>query len=334
MVYKVKVLLLLAIAMTLSLGVSSFQGYEVYLNVDGVVKQTVSRSSTVEKFLAEEGIKLKRGAVVEPSLKSTIEDKLEITIINPKSFNVSADGKSIKVATHNYKVRDILKDAKVTVGPKDFSKPGLDTVVKDGTSIELFRVTEKGRTEEIAVPYEKEIISNQRMDRGKVNTLQEGKDGLRKSEFKDIYINGVFTSSIIISDTILVEPVPQIIEKGVNNIVVTSRGETRFKDSFVMEATAYDLSYASTKKRPGDRYYGITASGTRARPGTVAVDPKVIPLGTKLYVQSLDGTRDYGFAIAEDVGGAIKGNRIDLFFESSGEVKTFGRRNVKVYIID
>ena len=100
-----------------------------------------------------------------------------------------------------------------------------------------------------------------------------------------------------------------------------------------MNATAYDLSFASTGKRPGDRGWGITASGTRARPGVVAVDPKVIPLGTTLYIQSLDGSKDYGFAIAEDKGGAIKGNRIDLFYDSNSEAMNFGRRQVKVYIL-
>ena len=101
-----------------------------------------------------------------------------------------------------------------------------------------------------------------------------------------------------------------------------------------MTATAYDLSFESTGKLPGDKYYGITASGTKVRPGVVAVDPNVIPLGTKLYIQSLDGSKDYGFAIAEDTGGAIKGNRIDLFFENSQDVYRFGRRKVKVYILN
>ena len=101
-----------------------------------------------------------------------------------------------------------------------------------------------------------------------------------------------------------------------------------------MKASAYDLSFASTGKRPGQRGYGITASGTTARPGTVAVDTRVIPLGTKLYVESLDATSDYGFAIAEDTGGAIKGNRIDLFYPSNADAIRFGRRNVKVYILD
>ena len=94
-----------------------------------------------------------------------------------------------------------------------------------------------------------------------------------------------------------------------------------------MNASAYDLSYASTGKNPGDKGYGITASGMKAGPGVVAVDPRVIPLGTKLYIEG------YGNAIAGDTGGAIKGNRIDLFFSSNSEAMNFGRRTVKVTIL-
>ena len=331
---KVKVLLLLAIAMSLSLGVSFFQGNEVSLNVDGEIIEMVSYSSTVEELLEEEGIKIRKGAVVEPGLDEAIKQGLEITVINPKSYTIIAGDETITFTSLSSNVRDVLKDADISIGLKDFAKPVLDAAVKNGDTIQVFRVEEVSRVEESVIPYEKEIISNERLDRGMINILQEGNDGLRRSHINDIYINGVFTSSIIMSDTILQEPLSQVIEKGVNNVVSTSRGETRFKEAIVLEATAYDLSYASTGKRPGDRYYGITATGTRARPGTVAVDPRVIPLGTKLYIESLDGTRDYGFAIAEDVGGAIKGSRIDLFFNSSLDARNFGRRDVKVYILD
>lgn len=106
------------------------------------------------------------------------------------------------------------------------------------------------------------------------------------------------------------------------------------KRSMVMKASAYDLSFASCGKNPGDKYYGITATGTKARPGVVAVDPKVIPLGSKLYIESMDGTGSYGMASAEDKGGAIKGNRIDLFYQNRSDALQFGRRDVKVYILD
>ena len=114
----------------------------------------------------------------------------------------------------------------------------------------------------------------------------------------------------------------------------TSRGGFRFNNAMDMVATAYDLSYESCGKYPDDPEYGITASGTKAQPGTVAVDPDVIPLGTKLYIASTDGSPDYGFATALDTGSAIKGYRIDLFMENNQDAMDFGRRQVKVYILD
>lgn len=114
---------------------------------------------------------------------------------------------------------------------------------------------------------------------------------------------------------------------------VSSSNSVSSSKTMVMNASAYDLSYQSTGKRPGDRGYGITASGMKAGPGVVAVDPKVIPLGTKLYIESMDGTKDYGHAIAGDTGGAIKGKRIDLFFSSNSAARQFGRRNVRVKIV-
>ena len=113
-----------------------------------------------------------------------------------------------------------------------------------------------------------------------------------------------------------------------------SRGAFRFSSQMDMVATAYDLSYESCGKYPDHPEYGITASGTKAKPGTVAVDPDVIALGTKLYIASIDGSPDYGFATALDTGSAIKGYRIDLFMEDSNDVMNFGIRQVKVYILE
>lgn len=331
---KVIVLLLLVIAMTFSLGVNFFQGNEVTLELDGEIIEMVTFQVTVGDFITQEGIRVKEGASIEPSLDTIIEKNLKITIINPKNYTILHRDTELPLVSLNTRVSDILTDANIQLGPMDYTIPSVETIVKPNTEIQVFKVKELSRVEESAIPFEKEVVNNHRIDKGVVNMLQEGKDGLRRSHIRDIYINGVLSSSVIVSDTILEEPLPQVTEKGTNNVLSTSRGDTRFKEAMVLEATAYDLSYASTRKRPGDKYWGITASGTRARPGTVAVDPRVIPLGTKLYVESLDGTKDYGFAIAEDVGGAIKGMRIDLFFNTATEVRNFGRRDVKVYILE
>ena len=86
-----------------------------------------------------------------------------------------------------------------------------------------------------------------------------------------------------------------------------------------MHATAY------SSQDPGNGNY--TATGSRLKKGIVSVDPKIIPLGTKIYVEG------YGYAIADDVGGAIKGHRIDLAFDSRYDALQFGRQNVTVYIL-
>lgn len=100
-----------------------------------------------------------------------------------------------------------------------------------------------------------------------------------------------------------------------------------------LEATAYCACHECCGKWPGNKWYGITATGTRAKVGTIAVDPRVIPLGTKVYVEGLYGANNYGYATAEDTGGAIKGKIIDLYFNTHRETINWGRQQVKVYIL-
>jgi 3D (Asp-Asp-Asp) domain-containing protein len=98
--------------------------------------------------------------------------------------------------------------------------------------------------------------------------------------------------------------------------------------TYVCKLTAYGPGFASTGKHPGDPGYGITASGRVARPlHTVAVDPHVIPLGTVLFIDGI------GYRVAEDIGGAIRGPHIDVYFPSDAAARQFGvRRHVKVYV--
>lgn len=109
---------------------------------------------------------------------------------------------------------------------------------------------------------------------------------------------------------------------GRDTLVVMQRATAepdRYSRSIIMTATAYTADNGCGN---------TTYSGHSLRRGLVAVDPRVIPLGSRLYIQG------YGYAIADDVGGAIKGNRIDLAFESLGGAMQFGVRKVTVYIVD
>lgn len=331
--WKFKVLTVLAMAATLSLGVFMYQGKNIILQVEDEITEVVSYSNTVEDFLKKENVLFGEGAYVNIPLDTKLEDNMHIIIKNPKAYTVSIGGMVGDVTSVHTTVGQVLEDVGIQLEGKDYVWPDPNTKIGPGSNIDVFRVVEVLETVETAIPFEKVGKNNNRLDKGVTNLVQKGEEGLKRIHYKKEYLNGELSSNIIHKEEIVVEPIPQITEKGTKDIIVTSRGNTDYRKAIDMSATAYDLSYASTGKRPGDKYYGITASGTKARPGVVAVDPRVIPLGTKLYVESTDGTKDYGFAVAEDKGGAIKGNKIDLFFETATEVRNFGRRKVKVYIL-
>lgn len=334
--WKLKILIILTIAITVSLGFYMYQGNDinVTLNYEDEVKEITSNSDTLEELLEKEGITIESGAYINLPLDTKLEENMNIIIKNPKTYSVLSRGTEIDVKSINKTVKDILDDNNIALGDKDFTYPQLDEKISPGSKIELFNVEEVVETVEEVIPFENVVNKNNKMDVGVTKVVQEGKDGLKNTYIKKEYINGELKSTEIVKEEIIVESVPKIVEKGIKDMILTSRGNTSYRKAIIMTATAYDLSFQSTGKNPGDKHYGLTASGTKARPGVVAVDPRVIPLGTKLYIQSLDGTKDYGFAIAEDTGGAIKGNKIDLFFETASDVYNFGRRKVKVYIIN
>ncbi len=107
-----------------------------------------------------------------------------------------------------------------------------------------------------------------------------------------------------------------------------SPGVQTVAQSFDCKLTAYGPGFESTGKKPGDPGYGITATGKRAQPSrTIAVDPHTIPLGSLVYI---DGV---GYRVAEDVGGAIRGHHIDIYFQTDGQARAFGvKRHVRVFV--
>ena len=115
-----------------------------------------------------------------------------------------------------------------------------------------------------------------------------------------------------------IEEVPPV-EEIPENVIETSRGLEQYTQMYGMEATAYLPTDGSPE--------GLTAMGIPATYGIVAVDPDVIPLGSRVYIPG------YGEALAADTGGAIYGYRIDLCMESYAEAMDFGRRTVTVFVL-
>lgn len=298
-----------------------------------IVIETIS--SKVGSALKKAEVDLHDHDQLNVSMDTKLEDGMVLEVKRAFEVQLNLDGENKSILTANNKVADILAEYNIELGEKDRTEPALQEEILPKDTINIIRVKEKLAKEKVDIPYRSIITYNDELEMGKINKSREGEEGEKEVEYRIIYENGIEAAREIVNETIIKEPIDELIEKGREKYFVASRGRVvRYKKVITMSATAYDLSVESCGKTPDHPQYGITYSGTRARPGVVAVDPRVIPLGSKLYVEYLHGPKDYGFASAEDTGGAIKGNKIDLFMEESKDAKRFGRRKVRVYILD
>ncbi|MBK5252493.1 MAG: G5 domain-containing protein [Peptostreptococcaceae bacterium] len=300
----------------------------------GSEKKLETRLETVAEALDEYGYELKPTDEIFPEGNEKLKNGMTIEI--KRSFAVVLKDESGMKAVYTLGplVEDVLVEEGLALRGNDRVEPALDEPVESGDAISVTRVSEQTVFRQELYPYSIETRKNPDWGTDDKEILQEGVDGIKLLTYVVTYENGVATREEKVSEEIVTEPVAEIIEKGDGRLLVASRGDLRFEKSMTMTSTAYDLSVASCGKTPDHPEYGITYSGTRAKRGTVAVDPREIPLGTRLYIESLDGTRNYGFAVAEDTGSAVKGNIIDLFMESESDVAAYGKRKVKVYILE
>ena len=316
------ILIVLALVSVLTMGFSTALGNDVELNINGNTKTVFTYEKTVGDFLEKEGIVLKNKDLVSPSLDKAIDKDMKIVISSPKSYHIKDGKKTLIAEASGYTVADVLDNLDIKLNKLDRVSLPLDEIAKEGMEIKIDRVVVENIENKIEIPFETESRENKDMFEGEKKVITKGEVGQKTESLKNTYVNGVLETTEVLKSEITKDPVKEVVEVGTKKGTVAPN-EKNAKRVIVMQATAYDPTAGSK-----------TAMGTRARVGAVAVDPKVIPLGSKLYIESMDGFASYGYATAEDTGGAIKGNRIDLFYNSNAEANRFGRRNVKVYVLD
>ncbi len=315
-------MIVLALVSVLTMGFSTALGNDVELNIDGKTKTVFTYEKTVGDFLEKEGIVLKNKDLVSPSLDKAIDKDMKIVISSPKSYHIKDGKKTLIAEASGYTVADVLDNLDIKLNKLDRVSLPLDEIAKEGMEIKIDRVVVENLENKIEIPFETESRENKDMFEGEKKVITKGEVGQKTESLKNTYVNGVLETTEVLKSEITKDPVKEVVEVGTKKGTVAPNGKDA-KRVIVMQATAYDPTAGSK-----------TAMGTRARVGAVAVDPKVIPLGSKLYIESMDGFASYGYATAEDTGGAIKGNRIDLYYNSNAEANRFGRRNVKVYVLD
>lgn len=239
-----------------------------------------------------------------------------------KQITVIADGDVHKKYTFKSTVEDVLEQVNITLDQDDEVTPELKTALRDGQVITVIRVHKEQFIVEEEIPFEVVRQGDDWLPLGQDKIKQEGITGIKKLVFQRIYRDGIEASSDLVKSEIIRQPQEKIISVGKRSSVipVISRSSDGSRPgaagTFMAEATAYTFTGYNT------------ATGIAPYRGVIAVDPRVIPLGTRLYVEG------YGEGVALDTGGSIKGNRIDVFFTTRDEAIKWGRRSVKVHILD
>lgn len=337
--FKELTIVSLAVIISILAGVGVFLSLkkEVVINDNGKIIAVSTMKTTVKEVLEQNAIVLGSHDYISMPLTDNLRKMKtnDISIKRAIPVYVTADGLKNTLMTTKPTVGDVLAEGNIILNAKDkLVGAKITDKLKPEMELKIVRVTDDKAIETVKLPYRVVRRVNNAMDKGVEKIVRSGKEGQRLKEYQVTLEDGKEVARKMIKDAIALAPLDMIIEFGSILNHRTARGDIlRYSKVLSMKATAYTASYAETGKRPGDKGFGITCTGIRVRKGVVAVDPRVIPLGTRMYVEVAGKMVDYGFSIAADRGSGVKGNKIDVYVDSLTAARNWGVRNVKVYIL-
>jgi uncharacterized protein YabE (DUF348 family) len=298
----------------------------VTLHEDGLVVSTTAAAPTVGEALAQKGVVLGRGDYIFPDRTSPLTAGTHIYIYHANDVSLTVDGQSADTRTRQVTVAGLLAEAGITLAPADRVEPPLDTPLTKDTAVRVVRVREGIDTVEEPEPRETIYRDDPNMDQGDYVVLQPGADGLIRRSYRVVYEDGQEAKRELVEES-EVPSQPEIVARGTRavKLVDTPAGSLRYRTAMKVYATWYRP--ASAGRSPDSPWYGIAATGVAVHRGIVAVDPSVIPLGSRMYVPG------YGEAVAADTGSAVIGNIIDLGF-ADYEVPDWRSGWVEIYILE
>jgi len=296
---------------------------KVEVLADGKVLSVATSARRVDQVLAQAGIRLSSRDVVVPGLDSHLRPGMRVHVYRCVPLSITADGITRELASPGPTVAAVLQEAGVELGPDDEVIPGLAAPVQPGMAIRVVRVSYREETGREVIPHRVERRDDENLPYGLTRVLRRGQPGLQEVTYRVKYADGEMVSREPVAYRVVREPVAELVAVGRASSISRGGQVIRFERAMEVTATAYYPGPESC----GPNATGYTYTGVKAGRGIVAVDPRVIPLGTRLYIEG------YGFGLAADIGGAIKGNKIDLCYDTLAEAWKWGKRRVIVYIL-
>jgi uncharacterized protein YabE (DUF348 family) len=301
------------------------QASQVHIVKDNEKKTIWTTAGTVAELLKEQNIVLSKHDQISPKPQAAIKDKMKVGLKKAYHLTYVDGGKKQQVWSTSATVADFLSQQGIKLNSLDRVEPSLtETLPKNGV-VNVIRIEKV--TDVVEVPLQFAVVTkkDESLEKGKEKTLTKGKPGRVSKQFEVLLENGKEVSRKLISEQKIAEKQDKVVAVGTKDLSLQiSRGAEESGQEYYVSATAY-TAYCNGCS-------GRTATGLnlRANPNmkVIAVDPRVIPLGTKVYVEG------YGYAVAADTGGAIKGYKIDLFMPSNQDCYRWGRKKVKIKILN
>ena len=309
------------------------RAFYVDVVLDGVLTSCLANDETVEELLKKNNIDVNENVYTSVGLNEKILPNMQIIVSHKISVNVFADGKNNTVLVPKFSVLEVLRFLNINLSSEDIVNEPLDKIVEEGMNIIVNRVETKEITEKESIPFSTDIKKSESLYDGDSKIEEPGINGEKEVTKRQKYIDGNMVEAEVLAENVLKNPVNQVkivgtkkrnksnnIKVSIENGIITDENGKTYNYNKVLTGvcTAYT-------EKPGAR----TSTGAIARRGLVAVNPKEIPYGTKLYIPG------YGFCVAADTGGAMRQGRamIDLYMNSESECRQFGRRTKQVYVL-
>ncbi|SIS62275.1 G5 and 3D domain-containing protein [Salimicrobium flavidum] len=307
---------------------------------DGASEEKVyTTASTVGALMKEKGIEVKEHDELSHKKNESLKNGMTLSIDRAFQVTLEDGTDEEKVWTTAATVDELLKEQSIAVDEDDRLEPKATASLDASTPVSITRVEKVVETKEEEMEYPTVTKQDGSLLEGKEKVVSKGKAGLIEREYEVTKVNGEVEDRVITKETVKQESQDRVVAVGTKEpeperqtaVASASASNTSSSSSsgsasstLQMEATAYTADCAGCS--------GVTATGvnlnTNPNKKVVAVDPSVIPLGSRVWVEG------YGTAVAADTGGAINGNRIDLHVPNKSEAFGFGRRSVEVRVLD
>lgn len=299
----------------------------ITLDDNGAISTLFTTENTLGTALARAGVQIYVGDSVTPDLTTPVTNGASVFIRRSRPVSITVDGKTIRTRTRENSVEALLAQEGVKLEGKDYAIPAPVSPVVDYLNVDVTRVREEYVTETEQLAFQTRWVPDANLELDQREIAQTGEKGIKNRLFKSVYENGKLLSTSLEREWIEKPPQDHLIAYGtkvvVRDLTLPDGSNIEYWRKLRLLATAYTA--ASSGKTKDHPQYGRTRLGLSAGRGIVAVDPRIINLGSNVYVPG------YGPAMAGDTGGRIKGKRIDLGFADS-EVEDWYRW-VDVYLL-